>query len=128
MKIDDLTQAQQDQLEECKAMVKTQQDALDALRPAMDALVEAGHEDKLHPKHKRTIAEIMRWGPEDYDDFFDPPEIEGVEPLSVEERMERTFATPFAYFYFDRNNKRYQVYVESGSPVSIRDEDEPDFF
>jgi hypothetical protein len=128
MKIDDLTQAQKDQLDDCKEMVARQTVALEKLAPAMEALIDAGHQDKLSQKHRSIIGEIMRWGDEDYDAFFNPPEIEGVEPMSIEDRMERTFAKPFAYFYFDRNNKRYQVYVEAGSPVAIRDEDEPDFF
>lgn len=128
MRVDELTQAQQDQLDGCKEMVARQTVALEKLAPAMQALIDAGSKDELHPKHQRTIAEVMRWGDEDYEAFFDPPLIEGVEPMSIEDRMDRTFANPFAYFYFDRNGKRYQVYVESGSPVSIRDEDEPDFF
>lgn len=128
MKVEDLTNKEKEQLAHARAMVDQQQAALDELRPAMDALIEAGSQDKLAPKHRRTIATIMRWDEADYEEFFNPPEIEGVEPLSVEDRVRRTFATPMAYFYISRGKQQVQVYVEHGKQTQIRDEDHPEFF
>jgi hypothetical protein len=131
--VQDLTKDEQAQLDDARAWVDQQQEALTELRPAMDALVEAGSKDDLHPRHRKTIARIMRWDDDDYAEFFATDSIthdsEGEEletpipRLSVEERLSRTFRAPMAYFYVDHKGKRYQVYVEQGKPTEIRDED-----
>jgi hypothetical protein len=143
----DLTVAQQEQLNEAKAWVDLQASTLVELRPAIEALVKCKDPNKLSRKHRQLITTHLRWGDEDYANFIEPPKIVNlvmdedenileereVPEMSMEDRVERTFRAPEAYFYFDHDGKQVQVHVqhswETGKQsVSIRDEDDPDFF
>ncbi len=123
MKTSDLTQADQKRLEEAIAIVERQEDALDEVRGPLTKLAEKGR-DKLNAREIRTIRTIMN---ADLDEIVEPPELNGVKPLSLKERVERTLAPPFAFFYTKVGGKDVKVLVESGSAPRVIDEDDPDF-
>lgn len=123
MKVSDLTQADQKRVEEAIAIVERQENALDEVRGPLLKLAEKG-KDKLNAREVRTIRTIMN---ADLDEILEPDTPEGVEPLSLKERVDRTLAPPFAYFYTKAGGKDVKVLVESGSAPRVIDEDDPDF-
>ena len=123
MKIADLTQADQKRLEEAIQIVERQENALDEVAGPLRKLVEHG-KDKLNVRDIRTIRTIMN---ADLDEILDPVTPEGVEPMSLKDRVERTLAPPFCYFYTKVGGKDVKVLVESGSAPRVIDEDDPDF-
>lgn len=124
MKVSDLTQADQKRVEkELIPIVEQQENALDEVRGPLLKLVEKG-KDKLNAREVRTIRTVMN---ADLDEILEPDTPEGVEPLSLKERVDRTLAPPFAYFYTKVGGKDVKVLVESGSAPRVIDEDDPDF-
>jgi hypothetical protein len=123
MKTSDLTQADQKRLEEAIAIVERQEDALDEVRGPLLKLVEHG-KDKLNARDIRTIRTIMN---ADLDEILEPNTPEGVEPMPLKARINRTLKPPFAFFYTKAGGKDVKVLVESGSAPRVIDEDDPDF-
>lgn len=121
MKEADLNQAQKDQLEQAKQMVKQQQDALDAIREPLNKLVEG---DDLTPRDERALTIHLRWTDE---------ERAAIDSMTKEERkvqVDRILADPYVYFYVGHNeeglNPTHRVYVTTDG-VEIQDEEHPDF-
>lgn len=106
-------------VEELKDLVKRQVDALDEVGPAVRKL-DAG--DALNKRDRLLLVEHLR---------LDDDQIEELHKADPDEaRLERFFAKPRAFFYYeDDDGKRHQVFLEAGmnKPVD-RDEDDPDFF
>jgi hypothetical protein len=123
MKTSDLTQADQQRLEEAIAIVEQQENALDEVSGPLRKLAEKG-KGKLNAREIRTIRTIMNV---DLDEILNPVTPEGAKPLSLKDRVERTLAPPFAFFYTKVGGKDVKVLVESGSAPRVIDEDDPDF-
>lgn len=144
IKLQDLPKWAQDLAEDNRARVKQQQEALDVVEGPIRALAEHKDKEKLSVAEVRQITTVLRWGPEDYDEFLNPAPITNeseivmgngekkmhtsvTEPVALEDRVERTFAPPHYFFYVEVDGTLYQVYTESGKAVEIRDENHPDF-
>ena len=113
--VKDLPQKAKDQLEEAEALVQRQQDAIDSVRPALEALA-AGVATK---GDRARVIEVMRWDDDRFAHFA------GLDADEQDALIEQICAPPYAFFYV--KNPACQVYVKSGQSVEIREPDHSEY-